>query len=205
MKENMEIEQLEKNFHDYKNLFSQLLSEYTGRVTRTIYSRGWYYNIFLFENEINGFQKGRILKKKPNNINNITEYGIDADDKVILIIEHITSLIRNYTFIRYTSSNITLYKYVGGTPHLRNITEVVLSKENTIDALYNWGEYGWRIDTYRYNSLKELRSIHREAKEHQSDQIIKCDIVFNYCDEQLSTIEQHYANGYNKIIYSQKK
>lgn len=31
---------------------------------------------------------------------------------------------------------------------MQNITMVVLSKTELIDALYNFGKYGYRIDTY---------------------------------------------------------
>lgn len=204
MKEDVKIKQLEGEFqnHNYREFFDILLNEYIKRVKRTVYSKGWYYNVYPFENEIDGFRKGRLLKNKPSKINNITEYGFDNDGRVILVIEHITSEICNYSFFSYIESQITVYKYVGKIPLLQNITMAVLSKTGLIDALYNWGKYGYRIDTYFCNSSDKIHHVHRKAKEHTSSQFIECDFLFKYNDRGLSAIEQSYDNGYNKIIYS---
>jgi len=42
MKENIKIQQLEKDFQDYEKSFGSLFNEYIERVKRTVYSKGWY-------------------------------------------------------------------------------------------------------------------------------------------------------------------
>jgi hypothetical protein len=201
MNKKMEMQRLEKIFQDYEKSFEFIINEYTGRIKWTEYSKGWYYNIYPLENEIDGFNRGKLLKNKPSKLCKVTEYGFDNNGKIILIIEHVTPEIRNYSFISYRTSYINIYKYVGGIPLLQNITTVILSENETINSLYNYGKYGFRVDTYFYNSIGKIDKMHREAKEHVSDQLIECDFLFKYDDSKLNEIQQFFPNGYNKIIY----
>lgn len=196
------IQQLKKIFQNYEKSFEVIFNEYIERIHRTVYSKGWHYNIYPFEHEIDGFHKGKLLKNKPTNLCKTYEYGFDNEGKIILIIEHITSEIRNYSFIHYKNAEINIYKYVGGVPTLQNITLIMSSENKIIDSLYNYGKYGFRIDTYSYNSIGEIYQIHREAKEHTSDQLVECNFLFKYNDGTLTEIQQLFPNGYNKIIYN---
>ena len=73
----------------YENSFDELYDKCLEEVSQVQFSKNRYYYIYPFENELNGQKRGRLLKTKPSIFKNVFEYGLNNDDKILYVIEHI--------------------------------------------------------------------------------------------------------------------
>lgn len=187
-------------YKTHENSFDELFHKYFEEVSQVQFSKSRYYYIYPFENELNGQKRGRLLKKKPSTLKNIYEYGFNHEKDLVYTIEHISSTIKKITIIEKDSEYITAFTYVGQSHRLQNVTRVFGNATTNISVVINWGIYGWRYDSFKYED-DLLVQIERVAHEHQSEKMTNSVFHLNYVDGQLDAIAQHFCNGYECKIY----
>ncbi len=196
-----DIRHLAEDYLEHKNKFEVLNQKNLESISTIQFSKGRYYYLFPFQNELGGFNKGRLLKSKPSKFKNVYEYGFDEDEKLISIVEHISETISNKSFVERFGTEEQIYTYVGGIRKLRNVMLVYHNDNYSVDRVLNWGEYGWYKDVFHYDDNGRLIKIEKTACEHDNINPTISTIVFSYKENTISTIVQHFSNSYEKRLY----
>lgn len=145
------IKDLALDYLEHKDQFDVFYRKNLERLSSIQFSKGRYYYLYPFQNELGGFSKGRLLKSKPSKFKNVYEYGFDEDGKIISIIEHVTDSISNKSFVERHGNEERVYTYVGGMCKLRNVLHIFFRDDNIVSEVLNWGEYGWYKDIFHYD------------------------------------------------------
>ena len=188
-------------YKTHEHSFDELFHKYVGEISQTQFSKERYYYIYPFENELNSQKRGKLLKKQPSKLKNIHEYGFDSEGNLICVTEHISESIRKTMIIENASEYITAFTFIGGNHKLQNVTRVFRDTSGQVSAVINWGMYGWRHDSFKYNQEGLLVQVERVASEHQSNKMTDSTFYLSYVNGLLDSITQHFSNGYECKIY----
>lgn len=195
------IKILAEDYLENKSSYDVLNRKNLERLCSIQFSKGRYYYLYPFQNELGGFSKGRLLKSEPSKFKNVYEYGFDEDGKIISIVEHVTDSISNKSFVERHCNEERVYTYVGGTRRLRNVLQISHSDDHLVSEVLNWGEYGWYKDVFNYVDDGRLTKIEKIACEHDKTTPTVSTICFSYNGNTLSSIIQHFSNGYEQKLY----
>ena len=196
-----DIKILAEDYLENKSNFDSLNRKNLERLSSIQFSKGHYYYLYPLQNELGGFSKGRLLKSEPSKFKNVYEYGFDEDGKLISIIEHVTDSISNKSFVERHDNEERVYTYVGGMCKLRNVLHIFHRDDYIVTEVLNWGEYGWYKDVFNYNDDGRLTKIEKIACEHDKTTPTVSTICFSYDGENLSSIIQHFSNGYEQKLF----
>lgn len=176
---------------------------YQAALEKTSYqkiSKGPLLNIRPFEAQIFGYKLGKILKQLPKIIKNTHIYYFDHADQVIMIeIYGPTEAIIHRQYYFYTDDQIESIYFNSGAESVRNIS-LSIHNDHHIEKLINYATFGYSIAHYVYEN-EILKAINVQQKEHDQDECSTSTMIFEYDDQNLSKITQHYPNGYENIRY----
>jgi hypothetical protein len=196
---------LKQDFELHKNNYDFFFKQSEEESKKTIISKGFWFDMRPFENEIAGFKKGKECKSIPQSAKDIFVYHINNKEQIIMIEKYgqFSNIIDREFFI-YEDKTLKSYYFSSGGNNLRNIKLSIFDGVRTINV-YNYGKYGINIENYIYED-KLLKKIQIKSKEFGNVDFSNSELIFEYADNQeLEKITKVFSAGKTKELFPNLK
>lgn len=131
------IQQIKCEFDNWVNKPIQLYNVVKENIVSQKMSKGKLFNILPYENELNGFKKGKEIKSKPKDNKDLVVYYFDNLSRVVLIEEFGTVENPYQFYVYYDDDKIRIYGF--NTNGCLMFIRYAIKYCNQVKELYNWG------------------------------------------------------------------
>jgi hypothetical protein len=199
----MTQEELKLEYEKNKDKFDSIKHEIKDKIIRTENYKGFFFEIFPFSYQRNGFKQGKLIENmnRLKSTNDLYTYNFDAKNNIIEVREGID--IENefyYKFLFYEDDYIKTL-FFNNSKTLQNISFYYLNNEKVIKKMCGRGRMGGREEEYYYkDELLEKITIKQFDRNGNEANPFTENFIYDEFGN-LHSITKSFENGFSEQIY----